>query len=107
MRLLPVAISLYVLFSGRSREERKTLDKNIADLILAKEKQEERMMGLQLQHERAMEGVQARLREHDQKLDGVGQLREEMASVRTELKHMNEGWRDIVNKLDRLLERSK
>jgi hypothetical protein len=95
IRLFPIAISLYVLFSGRSREDRKALDQKVADLILAKETQQERIKGMQLEFERSMDDMLNRHKDHEQKLNEVGRLREDMATVKAKL----EGYGESINEM--------
>ena len=104
VRLLPIAISAYALFSGRSREDRKQLDKAVADLVLAREKHEERITGLQLQHERAMESLMERLKDHDGKLNDVGRLREDFVRVSTRLEDYGKRFDRLENKIDSFMD---
>lgn len=102
--LLPVCISLYALFSGRSREERKLHDAQIKELLLAKENQQERLKGFQLEMERMADEMLRKHQEHESKLSEVGRLREDMASVKAEVKHIVEGFNRLESKLDKLIE---
>lgn len=100
VRLLPIAISVYVWTSGRSREDRKTLDKTVADLVLAKETHQERIKGLQLEFEKGMDAMQARFHEQEKKLDGFGPMREDMAIMKTKL----EGYEKAIDQMNRTLQ---
>jgi hypothetical protein len=107
IRLLPIAISLYVLLSGRSREDRKAHDALLKELVLAKENHQERMKGLQLELERMGDDMMRRHQDHEQKLAQVGIMAQEIAAMKSDLRHVLEGNRDLSAKMDRLLERSK
>lgn len=104
VRLLPIGLSLYALLSGRSREDRKAHDKALADLVLAKENHSNRIQGMQVEFERAMDDMLKRHKAHEEKLSEVGRIREEMAGMRAELKYVAEGFKEISHKLDRALE---
>lgn len=105
LRLIPIALSIYVLFSGRSRESRKALDKNISDILLFKEIQH----GLNTQHQLAMEKlgdeVKRNHQEHESKLTELGRISQDVAVVKERLANYGAQVQEINVKIDRLLER--
>jgi len=105
LRLIPIALSIYVLFSGRSRESRKALDKNIADLLLFRELQQ----GLNTQHQLATEKIGDEVKrnhqEHESKLTELNKISQDVAVVKERLANYGAQVKEINDKIDRLLDR--
>jgi len=88
VRLLPIAISAYALWSGRSREERKAHDKNMADLLLFKETQQARNTNFQLEIEKLGTEMLIKHQEHTTKIEGLLQMQIDMATMKETLRNI-------------------
>jgi hypothetical protein len=88
VRLLPIIISAYALFSGRSREERKAHDKLLADLALFKETQQARNTNFQLEIEKLGTDMMHRHQEHTTKIEALLQMQIDMATMKETLRNI-------------------
>ena len=107
LRLIPIALSVYVLFSGRSRESRKALDKNIADLLTFKELQQATNTQHQLGMEKVGDEMKRGYQEQETKIGQLSEMKTDLAVVKSQMQGYSESFRELNAKMDRLLNQGK
>lgn len=107
MRLIPIALSVYVLLSGRSRESRKALDKNISDLLTFKEVQQATNTQHQLGMEKVGDEMKRGYQEQGSKISQLSEMKTDLAVVKSQMQGYSESFRELNAKMDRLLNQGK
>ena len=98
-------MAVYNILFAPSRADKKALEDRIHKLEVNDANHEVRLQGFQGSVEKMADSLHQRCQAIEHQLGEVGRVREDMAGVKAELKHIAEGYRDINSKLDRLLER--
>ncbi len=105
--LLAVGFSVYSLTSNRSRSDNEVLEKRLHKLELDDANHGILVMNLQQHQERLADETERRCAGIERQLGEVSRLREDMASLKAEVKHIVEGFSRLEGKIDRLFELRK
>jgi len=105
--ILAACMAGYNIFFVPGRADRLAVEARLHKLEVNDANHEVRLQGIQQFVEKAVDSISQRCTSIENQLGEIGRVREDMASVKAELKHIAEGYRDINNKLDRLLERDR
>jgi hypothetical protein len=111
--LLPFGLSLYALIKSINRDDAKQrkekdsrADERFHKLELSVLELDNLRKGHQQQFERACDDFMRRHQEHENKLGQVGQLREDMASVKAKLESYGHSIDEIKGMVYQLLQRN-
>jgi hypothetical protein len=102
---LAACMAIYNIFFVPSRADRAAVEARLHKLEVSDANHETRLAGFQQATEKLADGIHQRCQAIENQLGEVGRMREDMAGVKAELKHVVDGYHSINNKLDRLLER--
>ena len=102
---LAACMATYNIFFVPSRADRAAVEARLHKLEVSDANHETRLAGFQQSVEKLADGLHQRCQAIEHQLGEVGRMREDMAGVKAELRHVVEGYNNISNKLDRLLER--
>lgn len=86
------------------RNDNAKVDERIKKLELDNANTQERMTGMHVQFERQNDSNAERFRNMETQLGEVGRLREDMVGVKSELRHISEGYNKLDSKLDKLFD---
>jgi len=100
-------MAVYNIFFVPSRADRLAMEARVHKLEVNEANHGVRLQGIQQFVEKAVDSLNQRCTTMEHQMSEMGKVREDMAGVKAELKHIAEGYRDINNKLDRLLERDR
>lgn len=102
---LAACMAAYNIFFVPSRADRQGLEARLHKLEVNDANHEVRLQGYQQALEALADALGRRCQAIETQMGEVGRMREDMAGVKAELKHVVEGYHSINSKLDRLLER--
>ncbi len=103
--ILAACMAGYNIFFVPSRADRLAMEARLHKLEVNDANHEVRLTGNQQFAEKAVDNINTRCNAIEHQLGEMARVREDLAGVKAELKHIAEGYRDINSKLDRLLER--
>jgi len=100
-------MAAYNVFFAPSRADRAAVDARLHKLEVNDANHAVREQGFQGALETLADTLGRRCQAIEGQMGEMARVREDMAGVKAELKHIAEGYRDINSKLDRLLERDR
>ena len=102
--VLVIIGTAYNLFFAPSRADRKEMERRVAKLELDDANHEVRLQGFGQQLEKVSDESDRRCKAIEGQLMEVGRIREDLAGIKMEIKHVMEGYTKLERKIDQLLE---